>query len=148
MSAAPLMLEIPELRARASSVAGPWISSVRDRSHGTGGTEDEPVFMSRITPEDARAPGGVAGRGGKLTRSQFVRRLGTGLLGCGAAAAGLGSLAFPRRSHGALYQDGTTSAQTTNMGLQFQGKAISFRLYSPLAELLGAEEYVRNVHQQ
>ena len=87
--------------------------------------------MSRITPEDARAPVGVVGKDGKLTRSQFVRRLGTGLFGCGAAAAGLGSLAFPRRSHGALYQDGTTSAQTTTMGLQFQGQALSFQINVP-----------------
>ncbi len=88
--------------------------------------------MSRITPEDARAPGGLVGRDENLTRSQFVRRLGKGLLGYGAAAAGLGSLAFPIRGNGALYADGTTSAQTTTMGLQFQGKALSFRIYSPL----------------
>ena len=87
--------------------------------------------MSMITVENAGAPGGVVGRDENLTRSQFVRRLCKGLLGYGAAAAGLGSLAFPRRSHGALYQDGTTSAQTTAMGLQFQGKALSLRIYSP-----------------
>ena len=132
MSAATLMLEIS--RGPGTDVLGHW--SVDEFGAPTvlmepGELMMSPFFMSRITPEDARAPGGVVGRDEKLTRSQFVRRLGKGLLGYGAAAAGLGSLAFPRRSHGALYQDGTTSAQTTNMGQQFQGKALSFQINVP-----------------
>ena len=80
---------------------------------------------NRARPDHDSEPEGIS-------RGQFLRRLVKGAAGVVAADTGLGNLLMPSRANGALYADGTTSAQTTNMGLQFQGKALSLRIYSPV----------------
>ena len=88
--------------------------------------------MERITRNsDDRGPNGQGADANGFTRAQFLRTLVKGAGGVIAADAGLGGLLMTSRARGALYADGTTNAQTTNLGLQFQGKALSFRVYSP-----------------
>ena len=80
---------------------------------------------------DDRGPNGQGADANSFTRAQFLRTLVKGAGGVIAADAGLGGLLMPSRAKGALYADGTTNAQTLSRGLQFQGKALSFRIYSP-----------------